>query len=121
MTTIGQAAFAAYRATTQGVAYDGSPIPEWMLLKQSIRDAWEAAAYAVRVYDAAMRDRKEVEDRLNNLVKFLAHVTPIGDSTVRVHARALDLVWVLHPGMRFEEQRVHLDNLIQTQLKGDQP
>jgi hypothetical protein len=69
----------------------------------------------------AMRDRKEVEERLTNLVGLLAHSDLTEDSTVRAHARALDLVWVLHPGLLFNEQRAHLDGLIQARREGDQP
>lgn len=70
--TAGSVAFEAYRKTVQGVTYDGKPIPQWHELKRTIQLAWEAAAYAVRAHDMAVRDRKEIEERLAGLVRFLA-------------------------------------------------
>lgn len=112
MTTSGNVAFEAYKKSVEGVMHDGKPIPHWMLLSQPVRDAWEAAAYAVRTRDDAMRDRAEVEERLHNLVGLLAHSDLVDDSSVRVHARALDLVWVLYPGLTLAESFRYLDDLI---------
>lgn len=119
MTTAGNVAFEAYKKLVEGATHDGEPIPNWMLLSQTVRDAWEAAAYAVRTRDDAMRDRAEVEERLRNLVGLLAHSDLTDDSTVRVHARAIDLVWVLYPGLAFTDGYRYLDNLIEERRKSE--
>lgn len=103
MTTIGQAAFAAYKKAVQGVTYDGKPIPDWILLPQAVRSAWEEAAYAVRVYDEAVRNRAEIEQRLERLIHFLATSDWAEEFSVRTHARAMDLVWVLYPALTVEQ------------------
>ena len=110
--TAGIIAFEAYRKAVEGVAYDGTPIPQWHELKRPIQLAWEAAAYAVRTHDMAVRDRTEIEDRLKGLVRFLAHADKSQDSTARAHARALDLVWVLYPALNVSEQISYLAGLI---------
>lgn len=46
--TNGQIAYAAYAESTGGKTYDGRPMPLWDELPQRIRDAWTAAAEAVR-------------------------------------------------------------------------
>lgn len=116
--TAGSIAFEAYRKAVQGVAYDGTPIPQWHELKRTIQLAWEAAAYAVRMHDMAVRDRKEIEERLAGLVRFLTHADKSQDSTARAHARALDLVWVLFPALSLQEQIDYLAGLILAQEKG---
>lgn len=113
MTTAGHVAFEAYRKSAGGTAHNGEPIPGWMMVKQSVRDAWGAAAYAVRTRDEAMRDRKEVEDKLSFLVGILAISDPNEEPIIRVHARALDLIWVLHPWFVFNQSHIHLDELIE--------
>lgn len=117
--TAGIIAFEAYRKAVEGVAYDGTPIPQWHELKRTIQLAWEAAAYAVRTHDMAVRDRKEIEERLAGLVRFLAYADKSQDSTARAHARALDLVWVLYPALSLQEQMNHLVGLISAQEKSD--
>jgi hypothetical protein len=47
MTSLAQIAFEAYGNYTEGVTFDGRPIPPWEELGDSIRAAWEAAAEAV--------------------------------------------------------------------------
>ena len=42
--TPGQKVFEGYRDFMDGIAYDGSGIPEWGSLNQKIRDGWEAGA-----------------------------------------------------------------------------
>lgn len=115
--TAGIIAFEAYRKAVQGVTYDGKPIPQWHELKRPIQLAWEAAAYAVRTHDMAVRDRTEIEERLKGLVKFLATADPADDSSARAHARALDLVWVLFPALSLTEQIDYLAGLIAAQQK----
>lgn len=115
--TAGSIAFEAYREAVEGVAYDGTPIPQWHELKRPIQLAWEAAAYAVRTHDMAVRDRKEIEERLAGLVRFLTHADKSQDSTARAHARALDLVWVLFPALSLQEQIDYLAGLIIAQEK----
>lgn len=46
--TLRQIAFEAYKEAVQGVAYDGTPIPEWQDLKPTIQAAWQAAAEEIR-------------------------------------------------------------------------
>lgn len=43
----GQVAFDAYRSHVSAVTHDGKPIPEWGVLTDAVRGAWEAAAWAV--------------------------------------------------------------------------
>lgn len=117
--TAGIIAFEAYRKAVEGVAYDGTPIPQWHELKRTIQLAWEAAAYAVRTHDMAVRDRKEIEERLAGLVRFLAWADPADDSVARAYARALDLVWVLYPALGLTEQISHLAGLIAAQETPD--
>ena len=45
-TSLGEAAFNAYRANVDGKTYDDKPIPAWAELSEHIRQAWEAAAKA---------------------------------------------------------------------------
>lgn len=113
--TAGIIAFEAYRKAVEGVAYDGTPIPQWHELKRPIQLAWEAAAYAVRTHDMAVRDRKEIEERLKGLVRFIANADPADDSVARAHARALDLAWVLYPALDLTEQVSYLAGLIAAQ------
>lgn len=48
MKTLGQTGYEAYRAQSKGVSLaTGAPIPEWADMKTEIREAWEAAAFAV--------------------------------------------------------------------------
>lgn len=117
--TVGSVAFEAYRKAVEGVAYDGTPIPQWHELKRAIQLAWEAAAYAVRTHDMAVRDRKEIEERLAGLVRFLAWADPADDSVVRAHARARDLAWVLLPALGLTEQIDYLRGLILAQENPD--
>lgn len=117
--TAGSIAFEAYRKAVEGVAYDGTPIPQWHELKRPIQLAWEAAAYSVRTHDMAVRDRKEIEERLAGLVRFLAWADPADDSIVRAHARALDLVWVLYPALDLTAQIDYLAGLIAAQENPD--
>jgi hypothetical protein len=65
----------------------------------------------------AVRDRHEIEDRMSSLVGHLVSSDPSEDSHVRLHSRALDLAWVLWPGVEFEEQRERLDRLIAARRK----
>lgn len=121
--TVGSVAFEAYRKAVEGVAYDGTPIPQWHELKRTIQLAWEAAAYAVRTHDMAVRDRKEIEERLAGLVRFLAWADPADDSVVRAHARRWptrrDLAWVLLPALGLTEQIDYLASLIAAQENPD--
>lgn len=59
-----------------------------------------------------MRNQEEIQKRLENLVAYLAQNDPGEDSSARVHARALDLVWVLHPEMGFNQQLNYLTELV---------
>jgi predicted glycosyltransferase len=59
-----------------------------------------------------LRNREEIEQRLNDLVSYLARNDPAEEQTVRTHARALDLVWVLHPGTSFFQQLNLLTRLV---------
>lgn len=52
---------------------------------------------------APMRSREEIEQRLSRLIHYLAVAEGIDDMGIRIHARALDLVWVLYPALDFEE------------------
>lgn len=117
--TAGIIAFEAYRKAVEGVAYDGTPIPQWHELKRPIQLAWEAAAYAVRTHDMAVRERAEIEERLKGLVRFLATADPADDSSARAHARALDLVWVLYPAFDITEEIDYLVGLIRAEKKTD--
>lgn len=46
---LGKVAYDAYRATTGGhSAVTGQPLPEWEDQSEQIREAWSAAARAVR-------------------------------------------------------------------------
>lgn len=117
--TAGIIAFEAYKKAVEGVTYDGKPIPQWHELKRPIQLAWEAAAYAVRTHDMAVRERAEIEERLKGLVRFLADADRSQDSTARAHARALDLVWVLYPALSSREQIEYLAGLILAQEKSD--
>jgi hypothetical protein len=62
--------------------------------------------------DAPMRSRFEIEARLRGLVRLLTGAECSDDYTVRAHARALDLVWVLNRALSFDEQRATLDEMI---------
>lgn len=44
--TPGQKAYEAYFAFTKGKTYDGKNMPLWLELSDTIREAWEQAAYA---------------------------------------------------------------------------
>lgn len=44
--TPGQKAYEGYYAFTKGKTYDGKPMPLWLELGDTIREAWEQAAYA---------------------------------------------------------------------------
>jgi hypothetical protein len=47
---LAEAAYTEYRRVRGGLAYDGSPLPEWSQLEDSIRSAWERGqAAATRV------------------------------------------------------------------------
>lgn len=46
--TLGQVNFDAYRAKKQGHTYDAKPIPSWEAVGDDVREAWEAAAQAVK-------------------------------------------------------------------------
>jgi len=59
-----------------------------------------------------MRDREEIERGLNRLVRTLAESGEQDDSTVRVHCRAMMLLWVLHPDVELPETFQLLDDLI---------
>lgn len=43
-----EAAYSAYGAATGGLTYDGKAMPEWADLPQKTKDAWAAAAFAIR-------------------------------------------------------------------------
>lgn len=45
--TLGQVAFEAYKEAVEGVAYDGTAIPEWKEVADHIKLAWQIAAMAV--------------------------------------------------------------------------
>lgn len=55
------------------------------------------------IKQAPMRSREQVEQRLSRLIRYLAMTEEIDDMGLRVHARALDLVWILYPSLDFEE------------------
>ena len=42
-----QIAFEAYRDAVGGVAYDGTPIPQWGELRDNIKNGWLVAGLAV--------------------------------------------------------------------------
>lgn len=44
---LGKANFDAYRASKNGVTYDGKPIPEWADLTDDVRQGWRDGARAV--------------------------------------------------------------------------
>lgn len=120
MGNLGKTAFEAYRASVGGVAYDKTAIPEWEALRQSVRDGWEAAGAAVLGETGGfLRDRSEIDARLRHLLKILAESDPADDSTTRVHARALDLAWVLFPHMEFEQCLPWIDLAIEERRKGE--
>lgn len=47
---LGEVAFAAYRESVGGKAYDGTPIPEWAEISDAVRQAWIEAGFAVFVH-----------------------------------------------------------------------
>ena len=62
MKTPGQMVFEGYRDFVDGIAYDGSGIPEWDQLNPNIRDGWEAGASRVSNEDVYVDlDGKRVE------------------------------------------------------------
>lgn len=46
--SLGQIAFEAYSKAKRGKTYDDKPIPHWDDLNEDVREAWGAAAQAVR-------------------------------------------------------------------------
>lgn len=46
--TLGQIAFEAYRKAKWGKTHDDKIIPHWDVLGEDVREAWEAAALAVK-------------------------------------------------------------------------
>ena len=61
--TLGHIAFNAYKEAKQGTTYDAKPIPMWDVLGDDVRQAWEAAASAVKEQvqfdDMISRQRKK--------------------------------------------------------------
>jgi hypothetical protein len=47
MAELGKVAFEAYAEAMNGIAYDGTTIPDWDQLKPEIKAGWEIAANAV--------------------------------------------------------------------------
>ena len=45
--SLGQVAFEAYKVRKGGVAFDGTPIPDWDQVSDEVKASWEAAAQAV--------------------------------------------------------------------------
>jgi len=47
MEPLGRIAYEAYAAHQQWKNYQGHPIPSWQDVREDIKDAWDAAAWAV--------------------------------------------------------------------------
>lgn len=59
--TPGQKVFEGYRDFMDGIAYDGSGIPEWEQVNPKIRDGWEAGVSRLLVEDKAEKKVAIVE------------------------------------------------------------
>ena len=86
MDSFGKIAFEAYKKAKQGATYDAKPIPDWEILGNDVRDAWEVAARAAiwragnadawtalqqayqRCKDAKPNDRSELDRRFAILI-----------------------------------------------------
>lgn len=60
-----------------------------------------------------MRNPEEILRRLDSLVGYLATTLESEESSPRVHARALELVWVLHPEVGFYQHLQLLTEMIE--------
>lgn len=66
--TPGRIAFEAYNEAKGGLTHDGKPIPPWTDVGAAVREAWEAAAYAV-LRDGPRRVRAEADDTAVELLR----------------------------------------------------
>lgn len=66
--SLGQIAFDAYTESKRGTTFDGRPIPAWQDLGDEVRNAWSAAAQAVR--DIQVRQGVGLTDRELKEIEF---------------------------------------------------
>lgn len=85
--TPGQTNFEAYRNYRQGIAHDGSKIPDWAQLDPSVAKGWEAGAVAV--LDAKRPTAEEMAVKLVNLARTLA--IPDHESSIRMALRLVEI------------------------------
>ena len=113
-TTIGEIAYNAYVAAAQGKE-PKVDARSWIELRPEVRDAWQTAAFTVRVADQGMRLREEVEQRLAEMVTALANYQMTDESAIEqsiwLHQRARELIWMLRPDLSGREHE-HLLELI---------
>lgn len=95
--TDGERAFTTYNKSAGGVAYDGTPIPAWLNLRPEIRTHWNKVAEELLAHNKDMRSRAEIEERVASFVYLIASTKKSEDSTVWLHLRARELLWILHP------------------------
>lgn len=62
--SLGETAFDAYAASTEGKTHDGKKIPEWSKLSDETRAAWEAAGSAVHMLATNNRGTKFTDHRV---------------------------------------------------------
>lgn len=100
MKTVGQVTFEAYRKKARSLAYDGTEIPEWDNLSPSIRWYWEAAGEAAQAHDKeGLRNRTEIQQRLEGLAVLFANADLADEGSIRLHVRAREMLWVLRPDL----------------------
>lgn len=111
--TDGERAFTAYNESSGGVAYDGTPIPAWLNLRPEIRMHWNKAAEELLTHNRDMRSRAEIEERVASFVYLLASTKKIEDSTVWLHLRARELLWVLNPECNMDDLDAVLSEIVE--------
>lgn len=99
------------------IANDPTKAADWYFLSGYRQALIEQGA------QKTMRSRSEVEEHLHTLVGILAHNDPADDSydeaIPRIHARVLDLIWVLYPGLTLAEMLQLSNDMIAERKNGD--